>query len=174
MAERGVNKVMLIGNLGKAPVIRYMPKGGAVANLSLVTSEHWRDKATGEQKEKTEWHRVVVFGKLAEVASVFLTKGAKVYIEGQLQTRKWQDEVGVEHDTTEVIVKSRGTLQVLSDLRQGARPSDSQASALATRMAQPVAKTPRAPKGNIPMQTAPTGQSPRDISHAVDFDDLPF
>jgi len=96
MAERGINKVIIVGNLGQAPEIRYMPNGGAVANLTLATSEHWRDKVTGEQREKTECHRVVVFGKLAEIAGEYLTKGAKVYIEGQLQTRKWQDAQGVD------------------------------------------------------------------------------
>lgn len=124
MAERGVNKVILVGNLGQAPEIRYMPNGGAVANLTLATSEHWRDKATGEQREKTEWHRVVVFGKLAEIAGEYLTKGAKVYIEGQLQTRKWQDGQGIDRYTTEIVVKANGTLQMLgSAAGQGNRQS---------------------------------------------------
>lgn len=82
MASRGVNKVILVGNLGQDPEVRYMPNGGAVANLTLATSETWRDKATGEQKEKTEWHRIVLFGKLAEVAGEYLRKGSQVYIEG--------------------------------------------------------------------------------------------
>lgn len=88
MASRGVNKVILVGHLGQDPEIRYMPSGGAVATLSLATSETWRDKQTGEQKEKTEWHRVVLFGKLAEIAGEYLRKGAQVYIEGALRTRK--------------------------------------------------------------------------------------
>ncbi|WP_252184272.1 single-stranded DNA-binding protein, partial [Escherichia coli] len=91
MASRGVNKVILVGNLGQDPEVRYMPNGGAVANITLATSESWRDKATGEMKEQTEWHRVVLFGKLAEVASEYLRKGSQVYIEGQLRTRKWTD-----------------------------------------------------------------------------------
>lgn len=124
MAERGVNKVILVGNLGQAPETRYMPNGGTVASLTLATSEHWRDKATGEQREKTEWHRVVVFGKLAEIASEYLTKGAKVYIEGQLQTRKWQDGQGIDRYTTEIVVKTNGTLQMLgSAAGQGNRQS---------------------------------------------------
>lgn len=86
MASRGVNKVILVGNLGQDPEVRYMPNGGAVANITLATSESWRDKQTGEQKEKTEWHRVVLFGKLAEVAGEYLRKGSQVYIEGALQT----------------------------------------------------------------------------------------
>ncbi|MCU3449381.1 single-stranded DNA-binding protein SSB1, partial [Enterobacter hormaechei subsp. steigerwaltii] len=89
MASRGVNKVILVGNLGQDPEVRYMPSGGAVANITLATSESWRDKATGEMKEQTEWHRVVLFGKLAEVAGEYLRKGSQVYIEGQLRTRKW-------------------------------------------------------------------------------------
>lgn len=96
MASRGVNKVILVGNLGQDPEIRYMPNGGAVANITLATSESWRDKATGEQKEKTEWHRVVLFGKLAEVAGEYLKKGSQVYIEGKLNTRKWTDQAGVD------------------------------------------------------------------------------
>ena len=93
MASRGVNKVILVGNLGQDPEVRYMPNGGAVANITLATSESWRDKATGEQKEKTEWHRVVLFGKLAEVAGEYLKKGSQVYIEGAipffLSARRW-------------------------------------------------------------------------------------
>ncbi len=92
MASRGVNKVILVGNLGQDPEVRYMPSGGAVANITLATSESWRDKATGEMKEQTEWHRVVLFGKLAEVAGEYLRKGSQVYIEGQLRTRKWTDQ----------------------------------------------------------------------------------
>lgn len=113
MASRGVNKVILVGNLGQDPEVRYMPNGGAVANITLATSESWRDKATGEQKEKTEWHRVVLFGKLAEVAGEYLRKGSQVYIEGALQTRKWTDQAGVEKYTTEVVVNVGGTMQML-------------------------------------------------------------
>lgn len=94
MASKGINKVILIGNLGQDPDIRYMPNCGAVAYIALATSETWRDKTTGEMKELTEWHRVVLFGKLAEVASEYLRKGAQVYIEGQLRTRKWTDQTG--------------------------------------------------------------------------------
>ncbi|MGB1339173.1 MAG: single-stranded DNA-binding protein, partial [Cycloclasticus pugetii] len=91
MASRGVNKVILVGNLGKDPEIRYMPSGGAVANVTVATSESWKDKNTGEQKEQTEWHRVVFFNRLAEVVGEYLKKGSKIYVEGALQTRKWQD-----------------------------------------------------------------------------------
>lgn len=113
MASRGVNKVILIGNLGQDPEIRYMPNGGAVANLTLATSESWRDKQSGEMREKTEWHRVVIFGKLAEVAGEYLRKGSQVYIEGSLQTRKWQDQNGQDRYSTEVVVNIGGTMQML-------------------------------------------------------------
>lgn len=113
MASRGVNKVILIGNLGQDPEIRYMPNGGAVANLSLATSETWRDKQTNEMREKTEWHRVVIFGKLAEIAGEYLKKGSQVYIEGSLQTRKWQDQSGQDRYSTEIVVNIGGSMQML-------------------------------------------------------------
>ncbi|MCW9688143.1 single-stranded DNA-binding protein [Proteus terrae] len=113
MASRGVCKVILIGYLGQDPEIRYMPSGGAVANLTLATSESWRNKQTGEMKEKTEWHRVCIFGKLAEIAGEYLRKGSQVYIEGQLQTRKWQDQSGQDRYTTEVVVNVGGSMQML-------------------------------------------------------------
>ncbi|WP_404851437.1 single-stranded DNA-binding protein [Colwellia sp. RSH04] len=110
----GVNKVILVGNLGKDPEVRFMPNGGAVANLTIATSDSWKDKQTGEQKEKTEWHRVAMFGKLAEVAGEYLKKGSKVYIEGSLQTRKWQNQQGQDQYTTEVVVQGfNGTMQML-------------------------------------------------------------
>lgn len=123
MASRGVNKVILVGNLGQDPEVRYMPNGGAVANITLATSESWRDKQTGEQKEKTEWHRVVLFGKLAEVAGEYLRKGSQVYIEGALQTRKWQDQSGQERYTTEVVVNVGGTMQMLGGRQGGGAPA---------------------------------------------------
>ena len=119
MASRGVNKVILVGNLGQDPEVRYMPNGGAVANITLATSESWRDKQTGENKEITERHRVVLFGKLAEVAGEYLKKGSQVYIEGQLRTRKWQDQGGQERYTTEVVVNVGGTMQMLGGRQQG-------------------------------------------------------
>lgn len=113
MASKGVNKCILIGHLGQDPEIRYMPSGGAVANLTLATSESWRDKQTGEMKEKTEWHRVCIFGKLAEIAGEYLRKGSQVYIEGSLQTRKWADQSGQDRYTTEVVVNVGGSMQML-------------------------------------------------------------
>lgn len=120
MASRGVNKVILVGNLGNDPDVRYLPNGGAVANLTLATSESWRDKQTGETKEKTEWHRVVLFGKLAEVAGEYLRKGSQIYIEGKLNTRKWTDQAGVEKYTTEIHVNVGGTMQMLGGKQEGA------------------------------------------------------
>lgn len=100
---RGVNKVILIGNLGQDPEVKYMPNGNAVANITVATSESWKDKNTGENIDKTEWHRVVFFRRLAEIAGEYLKKGSKVYIEGKLQTRKWQDKNGKDNWTTEII-----------------------------------------------------------------------
>lgn len=118
MASKGINKVILVGNLGNDPEVRYLPSGGAVATLTVATSESWRDKATGEQREKTEWHRVALFGKLAEVAGEYLKKGSQVYIEGQLETRKWQDQNGQDRYTTQVVVKGfNGSMQMLGGRR---------------------------------------------------------
>ena len=100
---RGINKVILVGNLGADPETRYMPSGSAVTNLSVATSESWKDKQTGEQKERTEWHRVAMFNRLAEIAAEYLRKGSQVYIEGKLRTRKWQDKTGNDRYTTEII-----------------------------------------------------------------------
>ncbi|VFP83840.1 single-stranded DNA-binding protein [Buchnera aphidicola] len=113
MASRGVNKVILIGYLGQNPDVRYMPNGGAVVNINLATSDIWKDKNTGETKEKTEWHRVVLFGKLAEISGQYLKKGSQVYIEGSLQTRKWKDQNGLDRYTTEIIVSVTGSMQML-------------------------------------------------------------
>lgn len=100
---RGVNKVILIGNVGNDPEVRYTPNGNAVANLSVATSEYWKDKQNGSQQERTEWHRIVLFNRLGEIAGEYLRKGTKVYIEGGLRTRKWQDKSGNERYTTEII-----------------------------------------------------------------------
>ena len=100
---RGINKVILVGNLGADPETRYMPSGSAVTNLSVATSESWKDKQTGEQKERTEWHKVAMFNRLAEIAAEYLRKGSQVYIEGKLRTRKWQDQNGQDRWTTEII-----------------------------------------------------------------------
>ena len=115
-----VNKVILVGNLGKDPEVRRMQNGNPVVNLSVATSENWRDKATGERKEKTEWHRVVIFSEgLAKVAEQYLKKGAKVYIEGALQTRKWTDQAGVEKYSTEVVLQGFNSNLTMLDGRSG-------------------------------------------------------
>ncbi|MGD2118613.1 MAG: single-stranded DNA-binding protein [Chromatiales bacterium] len=132
MARGSVNKVILIGNLGQDPEVRYMPNGNAVANITVATSETWKDKNTGDNQEKTEWHRVVLFRRLAEITGEYLKKGAKVYIEGKLQTRKWQDQNGADRYTTEIVADQ---LQML-DSRPGggsssydqSRPSSSQSA----------------------------------------------
>jgi single-strand DNA-binding protein len=100
---RGVNKVILVGNLGRDPEVRYMPSGNAVANVTLATTESWKDKQTGEKQERTEWHNVVFYSRLAEIAGEYLKKGSQVYVEGSLRTRKWQDKSGNDRYTTEII-----------------------------------------------------------------------
>lgn len=182
MASRGVNKVILVGNLGQDPEVRYMPNGGAVANITLATSESWRDKQTGETKEKTEWHRVVLFGKLAEVAGEYLRKGSQVYIEGALQTRKWTDQAGVEKYTTEVVVNVGGTMQMLGGKGQGGgAPAGGQSGGNNNGWGQP-----QQPQGGNqfsggtqqarPQQQPPQQNSaPANNEPPIDFDDdIPF
>ncbi len=181
MASRGVNKVILVGNLGQDPEVRYMPNGGAVANITLATSESWRDKATGEQKEKTEWHRVVLFGKLAEVAGEYLRKGSQVYIEGALQTRKWTDQAGVEKYTTEIVVNVGGTMQMLGG-RQGGGAGAPAGGGQASGGQQGGWGQPQQPQGGNQFsggqQSRPAAQSaPAQSSNEppMDFDDdIPF
>ncbi len=117
MATRGINKVILIGNLGRDPETRYMPSGGAVTNITVATSETWKDKNTGQDQERTEWHRVVFFNRLAEIAGEYLRKGSKVYVEGSLRTRKWQGQDGQDRYTTEIVANE---MQML-DSRGGGR-----------------------------------------------------
>lgn len=119
MATRGVNKVILVGNLGQDPEVRYMPNGNAVTNISVATSESWKDKNTGADQERTEWHRVVMFRRLAEIAGEYLRKGSKVYIEGKLQTRKWQDQQGQDRYTTEIVADQ---MQMLDSRGGGTAP----------------------------------------------------
>tara|TARA_R110000803_G_scaffold37320_2_gene80372 strand:- start:1315 stop:1779 length:465 start_codon:yes stop_codon:yes gene_type:complete len=113
-----VNKVILVGNLGKDPEVRKMPSGDSVCNMTVATSETWNDKSSGEKKEKTEWHRVSMFGKLADIAERYLKKGSKVYLEGQLQTRKWQDQTGQDKYSTEVVLRGFGGSMVMLDGKQ--------------------------------------------------------
>jgi single-strand DNA-binding protein len=117
---RGVNKVILVGNLGRDPEVRYSPNGQAVANVTIATSESWKDKNTGDKQERTEWHRVVFFGKLAEIAGEYLKKGAQIYVEGRLQTRKWQDKDGADRYTTEIVASE---MQMLGSREGRGAPS---------------------------------------------------
>ena len=126
----GINKVILVGNLGAKPEIKYASNGNAISNLSVATSESWIDKSTGQKQERTEWHRVSLFGKVAEIAGQYLDKGSKVYVEGKLQTRKWQDQNGQDRYTTEVVISGySGTLQMLDrrdDMNSNAPSQQSQ------------------------------------------------
>jgi len=129
---RGVNKCLLVGNLGKDPETRYAPSGSAVTNFSLATSEQWKDKQTGDQQERTEWHRVVCFGRLAEIAAEYLRKGSQVYIEGKLRTRKWKDQGGQDRWTTEVVadeMQMLGRTGPVAPANRGQRVSGSDLSA---------------------------------------------
>jgi|TARA_B110000261_G_scaffold128764_1_gene144225 single-strand DNA-binding protein len=123
----GINKVILVGNLGAKPEIKYASNGNAISNLSVATSESWTDKNTGQKQERTEWHRVSLFGKVAEIAGQYLDKGSKVYVEGKLQTRKWQDQSGQDRYTTEVVISGfSGTLQMLDRRDDSNSPMQSQ------------------------------------------------
>ena len=115
---RGINRVILIGNCGSDPETRYLPNGNAVTNITLATTDSWKDKQTGQQQDRTEWHRVVFFGKIAEIAGEYLAKGSQCYIEGRMQTREWEKD-GVKRYTTEVVVDMNGTLQLLGGRRDG-------------------------------------------------------
>jgi single-strand DNA-binding protein len=118
---RGVNKAILIGNLGRDPEVRYSPNGAAIANVTIATTESWKDKNTGEKQEKTEWHRVVFFGRLAEIVGEYLKKGSQVFVEGRLQTRKWQDRDGNDRYTTEIVANE---MQMLGSRGGGGAPPD--------------------------------------------------
>ena len=132
----GINKVILVGNLGAKPEVKYASNGNAISNLSVATSESWTDKSTGQKQERTEWHRVSLFGKLAEIAGQYLDKGSKVYVEGKLQTRKWQDQNGQDRYTTEVVVSGfNGTLQML-DRRDDSSSSTPAPSKVVTEKSQ--------------------------------------
>lgn len=173
---RGVNKVILVGNLGGDPEVRYMPNGNAVTNVTIATSESWKDKQTGQQQERTEWHRVCFFNRLAEIAGEYMRKGGKVYVEGALRTRKWQDQSGADRYTTEIIASE---MQLL-DSRGG--------EATGTQAAQQIAKSPspqqqqvpagrQNPNGTKPSPYAPQQQAPAPQAAPGfdDFDDdIPF
>ncbi|OEC40637.1 single-stranded DNA-binding protein [Pseudomonas sp. 1D4] len=162
---RGVNKVILVGNVGGDPEVRYMPNGNAVTNITLATSESWKDKQTGQQQERTEWHRVVFFGRLAEIAGEYLRKGSQVYVEGSLRTRKWQGQDGQDRYTTEIVVDINGQMQLL-----GGRPGNDGDSA-------PRAPRPqREPQQSAPRESRPAPQPAAQPAPDYDSfdDDIPF
>ena len=142
-----VNKVIVVGNLGRDPETRYMPSGDAMTNIAVATTDKWKDKATGEQKEATEWHRISFFGKLAEIAGQYLKKGSQVYIEGKLRTRKWTDKDGVEKFTTEIIADSMQMLGSRQGMGGSAPMDDGGSSSGAARAP---ASAPRAPAKQAP------------------------
>ena len=152
---RGVNKVILVGNLGADPEVKYMPSGGAVANVSLATTDSWKDKSSGERQERTEWHRVVFFNRLAEIAGEYLRKGSQVYVEGRLQTRKWQGQDGQDRYTTEIVASE---MQMLGGRSGGDAPFDS------------------APKSRGSQQSSSPAPAPQQSAPAMDDfdDDIPF
>ncbi|EOU3311733.1 single-stranded DNA-binding protein [Cronobacter sakazakii] len=166
MASKGVNKVILVGNLGQDPDVRYMPNGGAVTSLRLATSESWRDKQTGEMKEVTEWHSVVLYGKLAEVAGEYLRKGSQVYIEGQLRTRKWQDQSGQDRYSTEVVVNVGGTMQMLGGKQQSDQPKQQSQTTKQKPPSQQSSVPPMDFDDDIPFAPA-TLPFPRHTIHAI-------
>ena len=142
MASRGVNKVILVGNLGNDPEVRYMPNGNAVANVSLATSETWKDKSTGEQQEKTEWHRVVFFNRLAEIVEQYVKKGTKLYVEGRLQTRSWEQD-GVKRYSTEVVANEMQMLDSRGSASQDFSGSQIAAASAAQSSEQQAAAPPQ-------------------------------
>lgn len=150
MAKGGINKVILVGHLGNDPETRYMPSGGAVTSISIATTAYWKDKQTGQQNELTEWHKVVFFNRLAEIAGEYLRKGKKVYVEGSLRTRKWQDQNGQDRWTTEIVANDMLLLDSHgSGNTTGHRDDHAAPPASATRTpGQGAARTPPAPSAN--------------------------
>ncbi|MAD28550.1 MAG: single-stranded DNA-binding protein [Woeseiaceae bacterium] len=154
---RGINKVILVGTLGADPDTRYTPSNAAVTNLSLATNESWKDKQSGEQKEKTEWHRIVMFNRLAEIASEYLRKGSQIYIEGKIQTRKWEDKEGKDRWTTEIVANE---MQMLGGRSSGGNPGGASGSEFAS-------------SGSSAPAPAPSSAPSSDASDDFD-DDIPF
>src|ERR1700712_1087221 len=167
---RGVNKVILVGTCGQDPEVRYLPNGNAVTNLSLATSEQWTDKQTGQKVEKTEWHRVSMFGKVAEIAGEYLRKGSQVYIEGKLQTREWEKD-GIKRYTTEIVVDMQGTMQLLGGRPQGEGAPQGQGggnnSAPRPQQSRPQQSQPQSSQPQRESRPAPQQQAPQP---APDFD----
>ncbi len=167
---RGVNKVILVGTCGQDPEVRYLPNGNAVTNLSLATSEQWTDKQTGQKVEKTEWHRVSMFGKVAEIAGEYLRKGSQVYIEGKLQTREWEKD-GIKRYTTEIVVDMQGTMQLLGGRPQG----DQQQGGNNYQQSAPRQQAQRPAPQQAPQRPAPQQAAPQPAPDFDSFDDdIPF
>lgn len=170
MASRGVNKVILIGNLGADPEVRYMPSGGAVTSIRLATSETWKDQS-GQQQERTEWHRVVFFGRLAEIAGEYLRKGGKVYIEGSLRTRKWQGQDGQDRYSTEIVA---GEMQMLDARGSGAgAPGGGMDREYDQGLGDAPPQRPSARPQGEPRRQTPSTSSPAPGFDEFD-DDIPF
>ncbi|WPL18959.1 Helix-destabilizing protein [Thiorhodovibrio winogradskyi] len=159
----GINKVILIGNLGQDPDLRQLPSGDAVANLNLATSERWTDRTTGELKERAEWHRVVLFGRVAEIAGEYLGKGSRLYVEGRLRTRQWTTQEGQIRYSTEIVVDQRGVMQMLDG---HALATSAPVPAPTTDATAPPART----RKRAPAKSTKAGPAPREPV-AVDFDD---
>lgn len=164
--SRGVNKCIIIGNLGADPETKYMPSGGAVTNITVATSETWKDKNTGNAMEKTEWHRVVFFNKLAEIVGEYLRKGSKIYVEGSLRTRKWQDQSGQDRYTTEIV---GGEMQMLDSMPKGGGQNEEDRD----QSQQP--RSSNRGKPPVGSQQNPTTGDNRPPANFDDFDDdIPF
>jgi len=164
---KGINKVILVGNLGNDPEVKYMPSGGAVTNFSLATADSWKDKTSGERVERTEWHRVVFFNRLAEIAGEYLKKGSQVYIEGSLRTRKWQDQGGQDRYTTEIVGSE---MQMLGSRSGGS--SDFDQSSAPQQRSQPQQQRPPQQNNQQPAQPRQAPTAPQNFD---DFDDdIPF
>lgn len=190
---RGINKVILVGNIGQDPEVRFMPSGGAVCNLSLATSESWKDKQTGQPQERTEWHRLVFYNRLAEIVGQYVRKGSKLYVEGSLRSRKWQDQEGQEKMAVEIIVND---MQMLDSRGQmGGVPMDQQAGSFGgysnyaqqpaapgvaqapqqTPLQQPITPSPVTPSPVIPSPAASLPAASVSEPALTDFDDdIPF
>jgi single-strand DNA-binding protein len=176
--SRGINKVILVGSLGADPEIKHLSNGNSVANISIATSESWKDRNTGQKQQKTEWHRVVVFGKLAEIAGQYLRKGSQVYFEGKLQTRKWQDQNGQDRYATEVVVDFSGQMQMLDNKQQQNSQSMVNNDAFKPEQSNSFNSSPvSAPKqAQQPQAQQPQTQQPQTTyTPDIDFDDdIPF
>lgn len=163
--QHGINKVIIVGRIGNQPEMKHLTNGNQVVNLSVATSERWKDKTTGDNRENTEWHKVVMFGRLAEIASTYLATGSKVYLEGKLQTRKWQDQMGVTKYMTEIVANN---LQMLDSKQENTTNVNRQpVNAIQHKAVQPVQPAPMEPSNNVINQSI--SQSNND-----NWDDIPF